>query len=79
MAHYYLREAEFCLVDFNDAAGEDFDISVLMFQIVIYFKVSVFYKDKKNDILIQLELVPFKFYSSFIFFTTVSDKNKFAV
>ena len=57
MAHYYLREAEFCLVDFNDAAGEDFDKSVLIFQIVFYIKVSVFNNNQKYDIF-KLEPVP---------------------
>ena len=57
MAHYYFTEAEFCLVDFNDAAGEDFDKSVLIFQIVFYIKVSVFNNNQKYDIF-KLEPVP---------------------
>ena len=44
-----------------------------------FYQSQRFLQRQKNDILTQLELVPFKFYSDFIFFTTVSDNNTFAV
>ena len=40
------QRRNFAFVDFNDAAGEDFDISASMFRIMFHIKVSIFNKDK---------------------------------